>query len=642
MWVIEASSLKFLDVNERAIEHYGYSREEFSQMTLRDIRPIEDIPDLDRIVSKIKDGKVVGELRHIKKNGSKINVAINSISTNFAGIPARIGIVQDITERKFNEESSKRISRAFVLLSRCGSTLVHATEEQTLLDEICKQIVEIGGYAMAWVGFSEMDEERSVRPVAWVGYEDGYLANARITWADSERGRGPVGNTIRTGQKTIVQDFQSDPNTTPWRDLAQKHNFKSCISLPLVINNFAIGALTIYSSSHSAFIQNEVDLLEVLAIDLSFGIQTLRTADKHRKLSIDFKFESEKNLALLRNASDGIHIIDKNGRIIEVSDSFCTMLGYSREELHQMNVIELNVFNPLDQLMDQIKSHFAEKTRHQFETRHRKKDGEIIDVEISSFPLELNGNPVLFNSSRDITERKQMEFAILESRSMLREMSEKTQLLLEEERKHIAREVHDELGQIMTALRMDVTLINMRFSSHNPDIEKKTQDMTELLDQAIRCLRGIVSNLRPASLDIGIASALEWLCNEFSSRTACSYVLDAADEFSNLDDKSTTAAFRIAQELLTNAAKHSHATNVLVILERNGESLLLNVSDNGTGFDHNQAKKSKSFGLMGVRERVMSLGGNIEFKSSLSAGTTVTIRIPYKLKAKTDDSTANC
>jgi PAS domain S-box-containing protein len=640
MWVIEASNLRFLDVNERAIEHYGYTREEFSQMTLRDIRPIEDLPGLEKIVSNINDGKIVGELRHLKKNGTIIDVAINSISTAYAGVSARIGIVQDITERKLNEESAKKTSRAFEMLSRCGSAIVHVAEEQTLLNEICNQIVEIGGYSLAWVGFGEMDEEKSVRPISWVGNDDGFLAGAKFTWADSER--EPVGTTIRTGKKTIIQDILIGSGTASWRHLAMKHDFKSCISLPLVINNLVIGALTIYSSRHSAFIENEVDLLEVLANDLSFGIQTLRTAAEHEKLSIDFKIESEKNLALLRNASDGIYIIDANGSIIEVSDSFCTMLGYTRQELHGMKVIELNVETPHDQLMDKIRSRFSKKTRNQFETRHLRKDGEIIDVEISSFPLELNGSLVLFNSSRDITERKKMELAIFASSSLLREMSEKTLLLLEEERKHIAREIHDELGQILTALRMDVTLISMRFGTNNADIEKKTRDMTQLLDQSVRCLRGIVSNLRPAALDVGISAALKWLCNEFSSRTGSSYVLQAADEFSDLEESSSIAAFRIAQELLNNTAKHSNATNVLVTLKRIDDSLLLKVIDDGTGFEPGQTRGTKSFGLLGIRERLISLEGYCDIVSNNNDGTAITICMPYKLKAKTDDSTIDC
>ncbi len=408
-WVIDANSLRFLAVNDRAVEHYGYTHEEFSQMSLRDIRPTEDLPELERVISSMSNGRLAGELRHKKKDGKLINVAINSISIDYGGIQARIGIVRDITERITAEKTEKKLSRALTLLSKCESALVHAEEEKTLLNQICQLAVEIGGYRMSWVGFTAEDTSKRVYPIAHNGFEDGYLTRAIITWDDTVTGQGPVGTAIRTGVTMIIQDFQHNPKTIPWREYAIQRQYQSCIALPLCVDKQILGAFSVYSTDPFAFASEEVELLEVLAKDLSFGIQTLRSKAQHEASLVALRAQLEKNAVLLRNASDGIHIFDYDGNNIEVSDSFCSMLGYTREEMIGMNVSRWDANMSYDKLMEDIRLQFRHRNHSLFETRHRRKDGTIFDVEISSFPLELDGKPVLFNSSRDITERKSAE-----------------------------------------------------------------------------------------------------------------------------------------------------------------------------------------------------------------------------------------
>jgi diguanylate cyclase (GGDEF)-like protein/PAS domain S-box-containing protein len=205
----------------------------------------------------------------------------------------------------------------------------------------------------------------------------------------------------------------------PWREAAKRRGYQSSIALPLVVNKQISGALTLYSIEPFAFGKEEVALLEELSNDLAFGIETLRTRIEHASMQADLKKESEKNLALLRNASDGIHILDANGQVIEASDSFCTMLGYRRDEMIGMSVSQWDAELSDTHLPEMIAKHFAQHVRSQFETRHRRKDGTTFDVEVSGFPLELDGKPVLFYSSRDITERKHQENHIHENEQRL-------------------------------------------------------------------------------------------------------------------------------------------------------------------------------------------------------------------------------
>jgi diguanylate cyclase (GGDEF)-like protein len=179
------------------------------------------------------------------------------------------------------EARQARLNRALRLLSDCNTALVHAEEEHTLLTEICRLCVERGGYLMAWVGFAEQDEAKTVRPIAQSGYEDGYLDGIKITWADTELGRGPTGTAIRSRMPSVNQDVLASPMMAPWREAAMQRGYQSSISLPLIDDEIMLGALTMYAREAQAFDTEEMRLLQELANDLAFGIATLRTRAAH-------------------------------------------------------------------------------------------------------------------------------------------------------------------------------------------------------------------------------------------------------------------------------------------------------------------------------------------------------------------------
>ena len=176
------------------------------------------------------------------------------------------------------EEALRRLNRELRAISNCNQTLLRATDEQSLLEEICRIVVQEAGYRMAWVGYAEHDEAKNVRPVAWTGIDEGYLANLGITWADTEHGRGPTGTAIRSGETSCVQDFATDPRLQPWRESVLPRDFLSGIALPLKDEHAStFGCLSIYSAQPDAFTSEEVRLLEELAGDMAFGIVTLRS-----------------------------------------------------------------------------------------------------------------------------------------------------------------------------------------------------------------------------------------------------------------------------------------------------------------------------------------------------------------------------
>ena len=328
-------------------------------------------------------------------------------------------------ELRRSRKDEQRLVRALRLLSKSNELLLRAEKEQEFLKQVCVLAVEAGGYMMAWVGLANNDLAKTVRPVAQSGYEEGYLDNICVSWGDAASGLGPTGTAIRTGVTFVNQDFQNNPLMTPWLKAANKLGYQASIALPLIVNQVAIGALTIYSSEHDAFLDEEVKLLEELAGNLAYGIRALRIRVEHERAQNALKIESEMNLALLRNASDGIHILDYDGNIVELSDSFCAMLGYRRDEMTGMNVSRWDAGSKnADELQGLFRQVFDKAVRIQFETLHRRKDGSVFDVEISVFPLQMNGISLLYCSSRNIVERKLIEGELRRSEQRLRTIIE--------------------------------------------------------------------------------------------------------------------------------------------------------------------------------------------------------------------------
>jgi PAS domain S-box-containing protein len=227
---------------------------------------------------------------------------------------------------------------------------------------------------------------------------------------------------------------------------------------------------------------------------------------------------------------------------------------------------------------------------------------------------------------RNITAFKETERRLKESQHLLRELAARNEAVREEERKHLTREIHDELGQYLSALRLGMSVMGLQFGEENPALGKKIQDMVKLVDAMIKVVRNVVSSLRPAALDMGIVSALEWLADEFRERTGMHCGLEMSDDIP-LDEKRAIQVFRIVQESLTNIGRHADASEAEITLDRNDSHYVLEVRDNGKGFDP-AVRKKKSFGLVGIRERALMLGGEVDITSAPGHGTAIRVCFP--------------
>ena len=317
-----------------------------------------------------------------------------------------------------SSESLMRANRALRVLSESNSTLVRAQDEAALLQSMCRIAVNSGGYRTAWVGYAEQDEAKRIRPVAQCGYEADHLETHDLSWADAERCRGLVARAIRTGELTIARNILTDPECIVLRELAVRHGYASSIALPLISNGFVLGALEVCAADPGGFDDAEVKLLVELASDLAYGIQALRNRvelDRHRnELEGMLKERNEGYGMVLRTAMDGFWTIDTQGRFLEVNDSYCALLGYSRDELLAMSIDDVDAAESPEETSAHLAT-VASTGLDRFETRHRRKDGAVLDVEISVNYLPLDGGR-FFVFVRDVTERKRMENALKDSK----------------------------------------------------------------------------------------------------------------------------------------------------------------------------------------------------------------------------------
>jgi PAS domain S-box-containing protein len=286
MWVYERATLQVMAVNDAAIEHYGYTREEFLAMRLPDLRPAEDVPRLVDDVSQSAIGFHFSDRwRHRRKDDSLIDVEVSAGDIVFEGHPARLVLVSDITERVRIEYELARISRAELMLSHCNDALLRVETEQELLDAVCRIGVETGSYRCVWVGYAMDDEARSIKPVAHHGAGTDYLKHIRLSWsADQPEGQGPSGQTIRSGMPTVVRDIAHDATFLPWASNALRHGFRATICLPLRDGERIFGHLSFYAGAAQLPMADELKLLQELADNLAHGIDFIRSRAERRRM----------------------------------------------------------------------------------------------------------------------------------------------------------------------------------------------------------------------------------------------------------------------------------------------------------------------------------------------------------------------
>jgi PAS domain S-box-containing protein len=255
-------------------------------------------------------------------------------------------------------------------------------------------------------------------------------------------------------------------------------------------------------------------------------------------------------------------------------------------------------------------------------------------IGIRATPRRHDGEAVVWDGVIfDITASKRNEQQLQDASAMLRRLSAHTEAAREEERKRIAREVHDELGQTLTALRIQVSLMKLDSADSHPEATPKLEAMMALVDRTIQTTRHVTTSLRPPALDLGIAAALEWLVSDFSAHAGIPSSFEAPEQEIALEEGRAVTLFRIVQEALTNVARHARAGSVRVTVDQLSDRIRVEIADDGTGFDPLRSESRRTFGLSGIRERVLILCGVLEVESMPGSGTRLRVEIPARVEA---------
>ncbi|MBI5858720.1 MAG: PAS domain S-box protein [Sphingobacteriales bacterium] len=346
---------------------------------------------------------------------------------------------------------------------------------------------------------------------------------------------------------------------------------------------------------------------------------------ERKKAELAIKASEEKYRTLVEQASDPILIYSLDGTMIDYNNAFITVTGYQRQKIKKMKLVDL--FFPEDLVKRPLHFGLIKKglAVHD-ERRIRKNDGSEMIVELNSKMMP-DGNIMVIG--RDITERKKAELKLQESFKAIRTLTEHLQNIREEERAHIAREIHDELGQQLTVLKMDLSWINKKVGTKDEPVKARIKDLLTMIDETVKSVRRISSELRPSLLDdLGLVAAIEWQLKEFEKRFEIKTSFSHTDSEIQLRETIKTGVFRIFQESLTNVARHSRAKKVAVSLTVQNNSLILSINDNGAGFEKKILGNKKTLGILGMRERTSMMGGTYEIISKPGEGTSVVVKIP--------------
>ncbi len=317
-------------------------------------------------------------------------------------------------------------------------------------------------------------------------------------------------------------------------------------------------------------------------------------------------------------------------RFLTVNDAAVRHYGYSREEFGSLTVVDIRPEEERARLQEEVRD--IEGYRLSGRWKLRKKDGSVVNVEILSHDMPFAERPARVVLANDVTDRLAAEEGLRRSYDELRALSARLESVREEESTRIAREVHDEVGQALTALKMDVAEVERGLAAAGGAPKAVTgtlSGMSRLLDVTMDVVHRISTELRPGVLEeLGLEEAVEWQLEEFRKRTGMACRFETSFVGAAIDRDVSTAVFRVLQELLTNVVRHARASAIHVRLSAGDGRLGLEVRDDGCGIPSGRVYAPRSFGLLGIRERVTNVGGSVTIQGAPGRGTVVSVSIP--------------
>lgn len=534
-----------------------------------------------------------------------------------------------ITEIKKDERKIINLSRTYDLITHIKECIFRATDEKVLLNDVCRIAVDIGNFKMAWVELNK--ESLSMeKPFAYHGHEVRYPDITIFSITESNSAISPVGITLKKGQTFYSNDIKNDPRLTPLQENKRMIGCGSVISLPLYVEEEIVGSLTLYAGCPDFLNTEDIVLLEQVALDISFALLMFEKDKIRRVVDPNLIISEDKYQNLFNLNPIPTWIVDElTLQFLKVNNAAQIIYGYKEVEFLRMTMNDVKASGESIRYQNWSSENVGQFSGNAGLWQHQIKNGNLITVELTVSQLLYDNRKATLVIAHDISDKLTKELEIKKINSELRELSAYLQNVREQERRQIARDIHDELGQQLTGLMMDFHSLNKRIKRPSKVVSERIMDINLLIGDAVKSVRRIASGLRPSILDdLGLIAALKWQSGEIEKRFEIKVNFVSEVDYINLDIGIATNLFRIYQEALTNAVKHANAKQINGKFQLVDGCVVLEVADDGQGLDLTKKNNTQSFGLLGIKERVFVIGGVYEFKSEKLKGTYLRVSVP--------------
>lgn len=625
--IVRRSDGIILEINDHCETLLGYGKDEASGHTSLDLSVYVNPDDRSEFFRVIKDQGFVHdfEIDLRSKAGAFLRVAVSAEPIEINKDPCLIIIIRDITARQRAEEKVR-------LLQSIAVAVAAASDLPSALEVVLRRVCEETGWVFGQVWIPSQDGSVLECSTAW-RKEVAELLEFRITSQQQTfpPGVGLPGRVWASRQPAWVRDVTMDENF-PRAEVAKKSGLKAALAIPILSDGNVIAVIEFFMRDPREEDERLVKAIVAVATQLSLVFKRKKAEDALRR-------EKEFSDTAISSLPGVFYHYDENGRFLSWNENFELVTGYSRDEIADMH--------PLDFFVGDDKRLIEERIGEVFRTGEGSAEADFICKDGRAIPYYFTGRRVLFDKKPyligvgiDIAERKRAEEALRKSEEALRESYNQIRDLAgrllaaqEEERKHIARELHDDLNQQVAALAIGLGTLERQLPEHDGPVHRlltKLEDKTTGLSEWIRRLS---HQLHSTTLEhVGLEEALRASCSELRDQQGISVSFEVKGSIVPLPPNIALCLYRVAQESLRNIAKHSGATSAELTLAMNGEAVELRIADHGIGFDSRSRHLGEGLGLVSMLERVRLVRGKLEVNSQPGHGTELRVHVPIRSK----------
>ena len=537
------------------------------------------------MVFAVIDG--IAKLKYVENyqtcNNKRIQVETSKVPLidDKGNIFGLLGIFNDITRQEEDRKNLLHSNKIYHILSHINMLLNNLTTEQKFFDDICRAITDIGGFKLAWIG---MLEDTAVKQVAHSGTSIEYIIKLNVSADPDSDGYGPTGRCINQNKVFICNDFMTNEVVKPWRENALKHGIRSSSAFPILLKGKVVGALTVYEGVENYFQEKEIELIQEVVNTIGLGLEKLQQV-KENKIA-EKKIKQLADIIEYSNSIAGIlNFNDK--KLVYINNAFREMLGIQNEEdITQLSVYDFKNLSGRDYVENNTIPNLIQKQSWVTESEYVGRTGNrFILLQHSMIHYNEQGEPEFISTTGvDITELKNKENELRKYADELKSLSNHLFTIREEERQIIAKEIHEDLGQNLTALRLGLSWLSTHADGDKSSLQNKFEEVKNIASESVATARRLYNSIYPQMLsDVGIVGAIRWHSNSYTHNRNIK-----VDIVTNLDEvclfpehpNLCLTLFRLYTECFSNVLWHASATSVTIALDIKDGYVKMMVKDN--------------------------------------------------------------